>query len=147
MKKLFFAALIATTLATSAFATDANKVDVRIHNSFRAEYGSVENVKWSLRENFAKATFALDGKTIDVFYDTEGHNIGTSRLITLDEVPTAGKRMLAKKYADYTVTEAIQFDGVYESAYYISVDNNEETLVLKIDPTGIVSVFKRTAKD
>ncbi|WP_207495003.1 hypothetical protein [Aridibaculum aurantiacum] len=146
MKKLFFAALIATTVATTAFATDAKKIGVRVHNSFKADYGNIENVNWTLRDNFAKASFQLNGEKMEAFYDVEGNNIGTSKAIAVDAIPTSAKRALAKKFADYTVTEAIQFDGVDESAYYISADNSHEKLVLKVSATDIVSVYKRTSK-
>jgi hypothetical protein len=146
MKKLFFAALIATTVATSAFASDANKINFRISESFKHEYNNATNVNWTLRPTFAKASFEVDGKKVEAFYNLEGKMIGTSKSISIDELPVGSKRSFAKKYAGYTVQEAIKFDGEDDTAYYISAENSEQSLILRVEEAGGLSIFKRTKK-
>jgi hypothetical protein len=63
----------------------------------------------------------------------------------LDKIPTAAKRAIAKKYADYTVREAIKFDSVDEIAYFISVENEKKSIILKV-LNDSVSVYKTTNK-
>lgn len=147
MKKLFLSALIATTVATAAFATDANKISYRVMNSFKSQFNQADNVTWTLRENFAKATFKQEGKTIEAFYNLNGESIGTSKHISVDELPTNAKRVLAKRYNGYNVTEAIQFDGIDENAYYVSVENDSEKVVLKVDSFDSVSLYKKDRKN
>jgi len=146
MKKLFIAALLTISVATTAFAADEKKVNVRVMNTFNTEFENAENVTWTVKTNFVKASFVMDGQRVDAFYDFNGESIGRSQGISLDDLPLSAKRTYAKKYADYIVKEAIKFDGVDESAYYVSAENDKHSVILKITNAGI-GVFKKTAKN
>jgi hypothetical protein len=145
MKKLFIAALLTVTVATSAFATDKTKLNQSLIQSFESQFAEAENVEWSIKSEFAKAVFELNGKKTEAFFDHDGGLIGTSRKITLEDLPMHAKRTYAKRYSDYTVKEAIQFEGTDETAYFISAENDKQSLILKVTGAGI-SVFKKTSK-
>jgi hypothetical protein len=147
MKKLLFSALIAVSLVSSAFAASGEnkKVSLQITKAFESNFNDVGNVTWNITEKFAKATFVLNDVTTEAFYSPDGEFIGTSQAIALDKIPTVAKRAIAKKYTDYTVREAIKFDGVDETAYYVSVENDKKSIVLKVLNYS-VSVYKTTNK-
>jgi hypothetical protein len=63
----------------------------------------------------------------------------------LDKIPTAAKRAIAKKYADYTAKEAIKFDRVDETAYFVLVENEKKSIVLKVHDYS-VSVYNTANK-
>lgn len=146
MKKLFIAALLTVTVATSAFTADEKKINTKIIENFKTEFADADNVQWSLKETYARATFFLNGKKTDAYYDLEGEAIGTSEAITLNNLPLHAKRTFAKKYSDYTVKEAIKFQGTGETAYFISAENDKQSVILKVTGAGI-SIFKRGAKN
>jgi uncharacterized DUF497 family protein len=146
MKKIFYAALLTISLTTTAFAKDANKISARIMRTFNFEFAEAENVNWKATKTFVKASFELDGEKREVFYDLTGEMIGTSKSITLNELPVFAKRAFAKKYEGYTVNEAIRFEGADESAYYISAENDKESVVLKVAENRVLSVYKRDRK-
>ena len=83
---------------------------------------------------------------MEAFFDVDGDLIGTSRTITLEELPAASKRAFAKKYPGYSVKEVIQFNEKESSAYYISAENENDKVIFKIG-AGLVSVFKKNAKN
>jgi hypothetical protein len=147
MKKLFFAALITVTVATSAFAKDVNKVNSRAIHNFNFEFRGAEDVNWTSKSDFAKATFVLNGQKMEAFYKIDGELIGTSKNITLDQLPTSAKRTFAKRYNGYTVKEAIRFEGVDEAAYFISAENEKETVILKVSDDENVSIFQKDRKN
>jgi opacity protein-like surface antigen len=135
MKKLLLTALIAVSLISSSFAASPvndKKVSSIITSSFGRYFRNVSNVHWDVTPNFAKATFVNNDVTTEAFFDLNGDFIGSSRAITLDKLPTAAKRTFAKRYADYTVKEAIEFNGSTESAYYISAENEKQSVILKV---------------
>jgi hypothetical protein len=146
MKKFFAAVLIAATLTTSAFAADVNKVSEKTVNRFKTDFESAKNVDWTIRPSFVKASFIEGQKRCEAFYDLEGEFIGCSKAIDLDELPTSAKRTFAKKYSSYTVKEAIKFDGPELTSYYISAENDKESVVLKVE-SGFLTVFKKTGKN
>ncbi|MEJ7829262.1 MAG: hypothetical protein WKF91_13725 [Segetibacter sp.] len=146
MRKLFLAALLTVTVAASAFAKDINSKNVRAERRFSADFKDAEKVQWTLRSTFAKAAFYLNGEKREAFYDLNGEMIGTSSNISLNQLPVAAKRIFAKKYDGYTVKEAIHFEGIEEAAYYISAENENESVILKVTDSNTVSVFKKARK-
>lgn len=145
MKKLFFAALFAIAVASSAFAGPGN-VNVRVLNNFNAAFKNATGTTWSAAGNYAKATFIHNNIRTEAFYNTEGELIGTSKGISMDEIPVKAKRTFAKKFDGYTVKEAILFEGADETAYFISADNDTGSVIVKVGENDQVSIFKNTKK-
>lgn len=146
MKKLLFAACLSISLAASAFTPDEKKISNKIKDNFANSYVDASNVEWSTMSTYVKASCNLNGKKTDVYYDFDGEMIGQSQQVTLESLPVSAKRTFAKKYADYTVKEAIKFDTDDESAYFISAENDKESVILKVTGAGI-SHFRKTAKN
>lgn len=145
MNKLFIAAVLTVTFATTAFISDDKKINAIIMQNFNADFSNADNVKWTVKPNYVKASFIVNGEKTEAFYDHNGDAIGCSKKITLESLPVDAKRTFARKYSDYTVKEAIIFDGVDETAYFISAENDKYAVILKVTNTG-VSVFKKTNK-
>jgi len=145
MKKLLFTALIAVSLISSAFAEPVKKVGVLVRSSFENNYPRVTNVAWELGKDYATATFVVDNIRTQAFYSLNGDFIGSSRAISIDDLPAGVKRTFAKKYADYTVNEAIQFDTDEETAYCISAENEKQTVILKV-ARGTIEVIRTSNK-
>src|SRR4051812_22058392 len=101
MKKLFFTALIAVSVMSSAFAYPATNVRYDIINSFQTSFPNATNVQWDINQRFVKATFVSDNKNTEAFYSVNGDFIATTQAITIDKLPTWAKRRFAKKYGSY----------------------------------------------
>ncbi|MDB5249567.1 MAG: hypothetical protein JWQ40_3961 [Segetibacter sp.] len=146
MKKLFIAALLALSVVTGAFAADTKKVSKIVLNNFSSEFKDAGNIAWAAVGEYAKATFTLNNQRMEAFYNWNGEMIGTSKAITLEQLPTNAKRNFARKFDGYAVKEAIRFEGTEEAAYYISAENEKEALIIKIADSSDVSIFSRTKK-
>lgn len=146
MKKFFIAALMAVSIAGSAFAADANKVSYSVVNTFKASFKNASDVQWSITENFTKASFVLNNQHKAAFYTPDGEWIANTEEINIDQIPEEARNVLENKYAGYTVKEVIRFEGVAEEAYYISVENEQRTLILKVNESGEISIFKCVKK-
>ena len=133
MKNLFILALLAISISTSAFATGENKVGSVVLNSFKVDFKGAKEVSWSSRTGYAKAAFKLDNREMEVFYKSDGSIFAVSKKIELDELPVDAKRSFAKRYEGYTVKEAIAFESADEDAFYISAENEKESVILKVD--------------
>ncbi len=145
MKNLFIAALLALSAATSAFASP-KPVSASILSSFNNEFKKVSDVSWSTTNDYTKAMFIKDNTKMEVYYNYNGEVVGTSKSITLDELPVRAKRSFAKKFEGYTVKEAIRLDGFGEAAYYISGENEKEAVILKVNESNHVSLFCKAKK-
>lgn len=142
MKRLFVSALLALTLGTSSFAAEGNEVNFTVLNSFQFQFKDASDVQWKSIKGCTKATFVLNNEKMEAFYNREGEMIGTSKAISLDELPTNAKRSFAKKIEGYTVKEAIRFEGTEENAYFISAENGKDSVIFKVEDKGSVSMKK-----
>lgn len=142
MKKLFISGLLAITVALSSFAAEGNKVNYAAESNFASQFKRVSDVQWNSGKNYTKATFVLNNVRTEALYTPAGEFIGTNQAITLEELPLKAKRAFAKKFDGYTVKEAIRFEGVQESAYYISAENEKNAVILKVEESGAMSTVK-----
>lgn len=145
MRKLFITALLVIAVAAGVFAAPT-KVSSSILVNFNAVFKEATDVSWLITNDYTKAGFTSDNTKMEVFYDYNGDIIGTSKSIPLDELPVNAKRPFAKLFAGYDVKEAIRFEGFDETSYYISGENEKESVILKVNDLNRVSVFKRTKK-
>jgi len=145
MKKLFITALIAVSVATSAFA-DVN-VNTLAVSHFKTDYQNATNVQWVTREDFTKVTFTLDGENMNVFYNNEGTVIASSKAIALDKLPASALRTITKEYPfpPYLLNECIEFTNAEnEIKYYVSfTEEGKSKLILEISEKGSVNVYSK----
>ena len=142
MKKVLFSTLLTVALITNTFATGENKISSLILNSFKVDFKDAKDVSWSSKTGYSKAAFILDKREMEVFYNIDGTIFAISKKIELDELPVYAKRTFAKRYAGYTVKEAIKFEGTDENAYYIAAENEKVSVILKVDEQEYISLFK-----
>ena len=148
MKRLFFAALVAVLVGTSAFAADtkdASKVSYKVRTVFDAKFNGASNIEWTLREDFTKATFLLADQQVEAFFSSDGELIATSRKVELNKLPLNAIQSIQKKYAAYTISEAIEMDQDGEKSYYVSLQKSDKKQILQVSLYGNVSVY-RSAK-
>jgi len=146
MKKLLIAVLIVTTLATSAFAKAPTTVNYVAVKNFNIEFRHASDVKWSSTENYIKASFVYGNERMEAFYTLDGEKIGTTTGISLEQLPVKAKRAFAKNYSGYEVKQGILFEGVEENAYFLSAENEKESLIVKVYDNGSTSVDRKIEK-
>lgn len=147
MKKLFIAVIAVLTLTTTAIAADeSKKVSAAALDNFRHTYKEAGDVKWTVTAQFAKASFLMDGERVEAYYGTDGNFLAESKAVSTQDLPKAARRDLQKKYGSYTIKEVIQYITFDKVEYYVSLDNEKETKILKISGTGDMQVYKTTEK-
>ncbi len=149
MKKILLIAIATVAVFANANATDGNEVSSVISQSFYKEYAEAENVQWSLNDDFVKASFVLNGESVDAYYDYNGAIVGSSKKIALDKLPSKALRSFTKKYPfpSYNLKECIEFTnaGDDETNYFISLDDilSNTRVIIRIAPDGNISLFKK----
>jgi hypothetical protein len=148
MKKLFIAVIAVMALASSSFATDANKkASYWVLNQFNQNYSQATNVQWTVAGEFAKANFVLDGMKIEAYYNQlDGTFIGQSKTVPTEYLPKNALRSINRKYGNYTMKEVFEFSSTTEVDFFVSLENDAQKLVLKISRSGEISIFKTTNK-
>jgi hypothetical protein len=146
MKKIFLAGFFAVLLAGSAFAADVTGISSAIMTSFQTNFINAKDVSWTTKSDYSKASFTLNNRRMEAFYNTEGEMIASSENIALEELPVNAKRTFAKEFTGYEVKEAIHFQGNEDDAYYISAENEKESIIIRVLSDQSLSVFKKVKK-
>jgi hypothetical protein len=142
MKKIFIAALLAVTVAGSAFAADANKLSYRVKSSFEIIFDGAKDVNWTIREAFTKANFTLAGEKVEAFFSPEGELIATARKVQYGTLPFSALQKIQKKYPEAKVEDTIVFDQDGDKNYFVSLHDNGKKEILQVSLSGAVTVFK-----
>ncbi len=145
MKKLLFSALIAVSISTGSFAQDVIANNQKAIDNFESLFSGASNVAWVAKEKLTIASFVQDQSKVEVFYNPDGDLIATTKEVKMDDLPTFAKRIISKKYSDYTVKEVFLFKADEETNYFISIENEKESLVLKVNQ-GSISAYSQTSK-
>ena len=97
MKNLLLTALLSVGIFASAFAIDESKISLTVRESFKEDFKGTENVTWSIKSNFVKASFTYNGEATDAFYDFNGKKLGTAHQVNLNSFPLSAKKKIANK--------------------------------------------------
>lgn len=145
MKKLFITVVLAIAVAAVSSAAP-KKVSSAILANFHSQFKEASDVTWLVTNDYTKAAFTADNTSMEVYYNPGGDIIGTSKSIIFDELPANARKRFDKKFSGYEVKEVIRFEGFDEAAYYISGENEKETIIIKVTNENNLSVFKKTKK-
>ena len=141
-KKLFIAGIAVTFITASAFAS-GEETNAKAVSNLKKEYRNARNIEWKVTPDYTKASFNWNGQHLEVFYNNEGETIAESKMINTTNLPLKAQQFINKKYADYNVAEAVEFNseesGLY---YYVSVTKDNTKQILKITSDGGVSPFR-----
>jgi hypothetical protein len=140
---------IVMLLSVSAFATEPGpeKVSQVVKTAFENDFSKASKVSWERSNDFYFASFTLNNVSVDAAYTDAGELIGTSRRITLEQMPLSISLALADKYAGYQVGKSVielTFEGV--TRYYVTVSNESQELKLKCLSNGELEVDRKTKK-
>ena len=141
-KKLFIAVVAITMVTANAFAS-GDEASAKAISSFKREYKNAKNVQWKVTRDYTKATFNWHDQYLEVFYNNNGETIAESRTINIKNLPVKAQQLLEKKYNDYRVTEAIEFNSEEKGlCYYVSVVKDNARKILEVAPDGDASIFQ-----
>lgn len=133
--------------ATSAFATEGDVVTIKVKAGFDKDFAGATQVSWEKNSDFYFANFMLNGVSTAAAYNEAGTLVGTAQTIKSSELPADISAAVKNQFGQYRLTSSatkLNFDGV--TSYYVFVENDQQTLKLKCDSEGEISVEKETKK-
>ena len=144
MKKILFIIAIAFC-SLSAIANEPG-VDPRVLESFKTEFASAREVKWTTTSDFYKADFTFNDQQVSAYYSKEGELIGLSRHITSFDLPLSLQAGLKKSYNSYWISDLVELTKSNSTIYYITLEDADTQLILKAGDGESWNEYKRTKK-
>jgi hypothetical protein len=146
MKKMFvLAAAFCITIVAAAKPSTAPLTST-VLKGFITEFGSVTDVKWSVKNDLLVATFQLNNETVSAWFTEEGEMELMEKTITTDNlVPGAYRavQQLEGKASVTTVTEVYQQNQLY---YLVKTETATNSITYKILTDGSVTKLDRKKK-
>ncbi|HEY4875923.1 MAG TPA: hypothetical protein VIH86_10145 [Puia sp.] len=147
MKQTILAmAMMLMTGLTGAFAKNNEGISNEITTSFNKDFVSATNVSWNKQKDFTKATFTMNNQVMFAYYDESGNLIASARNILSEQLPINLMNDLKKGYGNYWISELFEMDRDGQASYYVTLENADETLILKSSSSNSWSTYKRSKK-
>lgn len=131
MKKIIYL-LALTVLSFSVKATETN-VNSRVMASFKKDFAHATDVLWTITNDISKVSFQYNNISYFAFYNNTGELLGTTRYVTLLNLPIKLQTSLRNDYKDYWVSNLFEVNNADGLAYYITIEDADNKIVLKSD--------------
>ena len=148
MKKTILAmAVILTVGLSSAFANKGEEINQLVAASFSKDFHSATNVQWQSQKDYVKATFNLNDQVLFAYYKESGELLAVIRNILSDNLPISLYTDIRKNYNEYWISDLFEMATEDQTIYYISLENSDETLILKSFDQNQWTVYKKVKKN
>lgn len=131
----------------SAFANTGKEINEKIAASFKNDFASATDVKWEKTKQFVKVTFSQNQQIMFAYYMEDGSLVAVTRNLTVGQLPLNLLTSYKKNYKDYWVSDLFEMVNGSDTDYYLSLENGDQTIVLKSNGTNGWEVFKKIKKD
>ena len=132
MKKKLLAITAALLLiASTTFANESKPIPTTIINQLHQEFESATEVAWKTTADFYKASFTADGQSLEAFFSPDGQLLGTSRKLTVDQLPLAVIKETSKLGSANEVTELFELSSDRGTEYFITFGSGKEAKTYK----------------
>ncbi len=143
MKKFILSFAILLTVFSTAFANIPEAHNQNAVASFRKEFKTASEVKWSETTHYFRACFMLNNKIQYAYYDVQGNLVSVVQHVLSTSLSQDLQKQIKKEYAGYWVTELFQANFDDGTNYYIQLKNADETIVLTTDGFDQWHVYSR----
>lgn len=144
--KILIGVFVLLTGISSAFANGKVEVNERIIKSFEKEFAGAQHVEFTTTKDFVKVTFTLNDQVVYAFYEQNGNLLGVTRNIVSSQLPINLLTDLKKNYSTHWITDLFEMASNNENAYYVTLENSDQKLILKSNGTTGWEVFKKERK-
>ena len=144
---LTLALLLSLSLSNIFANTNEEVVNYRASNSFKKEFTQAQDVKWENSKDFVKATFKMNDQIMIAYYTNGGELLGVTRNITTSQLPINLITDIKKNHSNTWISDLFEITTNDETSYYITLQDADQTLVLKSSGTTGWTTFKKQKKN
>jgi len=144
---LTLALLLSLSLSNIFANTNEEVVNSKAANSFKKEFTQAQEVKWENGKDFVKATFKMNDQVMIAYYTNGGVLLGVTRNITITQLPINLLTDVKKNHSNTWISDLFEVTTNDETNYYITLEDADQTLVLKSTGSTGWSTFKKQKKN
>lgn len=130
----------------TASVTGEESVDARVLNAFQHEFVSASDIIWTIAPHFYQASFVYQDQHLTAYYNRDGEFLGVTRFIRPADLPLALQSDLKKNHADYWISNLFEVSNEAGTSYYITLEDADNSIVLKSSNAHDWVSYKRVKK-
>jgi hypothetical protein len=143
---LTLALLLSLSLSNIFANTNEDVVNYKAANSFKKEFSQAQDVKWETGKQYVKATFKLNDQVMIAYYTPAGDLLGITRNLLTSQLPINLLADIKKNHKDSWITDLFEITANDETNYYITLEDADQTIVLKSIGAYGWTTFKKEKK-
>ncbi len=154
-KRILLLSIALVSFATFSFATVTptttsvapSTISKSVISSFNNEFTNASDIHWESNANFVKAQFTLNNMVLSAYFNKAGELIAVTRYISPDQLPIGMFTSLKKTYKGYWVTDLFEIQTESGNAYYATIENANQIIVLKSEGSTNWQIFQKEKKE
>ena len=138
--------LLLTVGLSSTFANKLENVNEQVISSFEKDFAAAQDVIWEKSKDVSKATFKLNDQVMFAYYAEDGGLLAVIRNLVSSQLPINLLSDLKKNYSNYWISDLFEMAADNSTSYYVTVQNGDQTIVLKSYGSTGWETFKKEKK-
>jgi hypothetical protein len=143
---LTLALLLSLSISNIFANTNEEVVNAKAANAFKKEFAQAQDVKWENSKQYVKATFKMNDQQMIAYYTNSGELLGITRNLTTSQLPINLLTDIKKNHKNAWITDLFEITANDETNYYITLEDADQTVVLKSTGSYGWSTFKKEKK-
>ena len=143
---LTLALLLSLSISNIFANTNEEVVNAKAANSFKKEFSQAQDVKWENSKQYVKATFKMNDQVMIAYYSNAGELLGITRNLTTSQLPINLMSEIKKNHKNAWITDLFEVTTNDETNYYITLEDADQTIVLKSTGSYGWTTFKKEKK-
>ena len=143
MKKILVTVAIAVFALSSISASGNSPIDPKIISAFEKEFSFAKNVKWEVKRDLVQVSFLVNDQAVTAWYTSDAVLVTIARNILYGQLPISVIKALNKNYADAGLFGIMEIIHNNEVHYQLTAETKKKTLLLKVTPTGNITIKRR----
>ena len=131
MKPILIAVALLAGTFTKTFAAEVPAVQPTVLKSFKTTFTTATEVGWSTTQDLYKADFALNGRYVTAYYNSDGTMAALIRHIGVNELPVILQTEMKNACKGQWVSDVLEVTNDNGVQYYVTLENAGSKVVLK----------------
>jgi len=144
---LTLALLLSLSLSNLFANTNEEVVNYKAATAFKKDFSQAQDVKWESGRQYVKATFKMNDQVMIAYYTSAGDLLGITRNLTTSQLPINLLADLKKNHKNVWVSDLFEITSNDETSYYITLEDADQTVVLKSDGSYGWTTYKKEKKN
>jgi len=145
MKKIMLTLAIVIGSLGAAFAGE-EEVNAKVLGAFKKEFSAAKEISWTVTSNYYLASFVYNDQHVAAYYNLDGDLMALTRHISPADLPLALQSDLKRNHSEYWISDLFEVANDNGTAYYITMEDAEATVVLKATNGKNWETYKKVKK-